>query len=558
MVAERGGVRYFELGPGNVHHLLLQPQTGSAINYLSDAAGAWHGHALFGQAGDLALDAAGNPYAAMRTAQRNNDPPVQIATNATGTWTAEDVIPYGTEGAGRATSTHIAFGPDGTLHVAWVIEQKWIYYRAKGPSGWGAVAEVDPAARPEQGTFGGMDLAVDAAGVPHFLVSGFMPNTLPDGVVEPPCTRGTYCLVDIVLDGAGDWSVTPLGIVAAAVRGAQRSPSGLSAILQSDTSISYAANTGSGWSLEPVASVNGYVASLDETPTGPVIFFSTSGQGNRRIDRGPSGWTFTELSTSNDAFALGAIDDAGNAHVAFSRARWYDLGGYLEDAFLMAPDDSAPQVGVPGAAPRVGTAIGATVPTVISWTALDDLSGVARYQLQQRTNGGAWVTLSSTLTARAAIRNLTPGTTTYQFRVRGWDRAGNASAWAEGPALRASRYEETSALVRYGGTWRRQASSGASGGATKYATARNASATFTVNGRAFAWVTPKGSSRGSAKVLVDGVWLATVNLYRSSTLPRVIAYSIQWPSTGTHTIKILLLGTSGHPRVDVDAFVVLR
>ena len=34
-----------------------------------------------------------------------------------------------------------------------------------------------------------------------------------------------------------------------------------------------------------------------------------------------------------------------------------------------------------------------------------------------------------------------------------------------------------------------------------------------------------------------------------------VAYN--WTSNGTHTIKIVCLGTSGQPRVDVDAFVRL-
>jgi hypothetical protein len=30
-----------------------------------------------------------------------------------------------------------------------------------------------------------------------------------------------------------------------------------------------------------------------------------------------------------------------------------------------------------------------------------------------------------------------------------------------------------------------------------------------------------------------------------------------WPTAGTHTIEIRALGSPGHPRVDIDAFVVL-
>lgn len=32
-------------------------------------------------------------------------------------------------------------------------------------------------------------------------------------------------------------------------------------------------------------------------------------------------------------------------------------------------------------------------------------------------------------------------------------------------------------------------------------------------------------------------------------------YQTSWPTSGSHTIKIKVLGTAGHPRVDMDAFL---
>jgi hypothetical protein len=31
-----------------------------------------------------------------------------------------------------------------------------------------------------------------------------------------------------------------------------------------------------------------------------------------------------------------------------------------------------------------------------------------------------------------------------------------------------------------------------------------------------------------------------------------------WLRSGTHTIKLVALGTAGHPRIDIDAFLVIR
>ena len=66
------------------------------------------------------------------------------------------------------------------------------------------------------------------------------------------------------------------------------------------------------------------------------------------------------------------------------------------------------------------------------------------------------------------------------------------------------------------------------------------------------------ASRGSFKVYVDGVLKAWVSTYSTTTKFRQVVYQYSWPTAGTHNIKIVVGGTLGHPRVDVDAFVVLR
>jgi hypothetical protein len=51
--------------------------------------------------------------------------------------------------------------------------------------------------------------------------------------------------------------------------------------------------------------------------------------------------------------------------------------------------------------------------------------------------------------------------------------------------------------------------------------------------------------------------MTTVSLYSASFSPRQVVYSVAWGSNGTHRIGILVLGTAGHPRIDVDAFIRL-
>lgn len=81
---------------------------------------------------------------------------------------------------------------------------------------------------------------------------------------------------------------------------------------------------------------------------------------------------------------------------------------------------------------------------------------------------------------------------------------------------------------------------------------------FSFTGRSVALVSPKGTSRGSVKVYVDGAYVSTVDLHRSSAISKVIVFSRSWSTKARHTVRLVVLGTSGHPRVDVDGFIVVR
>ena len=138
------------------------------------------------------------------------------------------------------------------------------------------------------------------------------------------------------------------------------------------------------------------------------------------------------------------------------------------------------------------------------------------------------------------------------------DRAGNFSGVMTGPAVKPVLYQETTSLATYGGTWSSANSTAASDGRLRYATRAGASVSFRFTGRAVAVVAPKGSTRGSAKVYVDGVYAGAISLYRSASVSRVIVFGKSWTVSGTHTVKLVVVGTAGRPRVDIDGFAILR
>ena len=65
-------------------------------------------------------------------------------------------------------------------------------------------------------------------------------------------------------------------------------------------------------------------------------------------------------------------------------------------------------------------------------------------------------------------------------------------------------------------------------------------------------------SRGSARVYVDGVLETTVSMYKSTGQSRQVRFVKSFGSVGTHALKVVVVGTPGHPRVDVDAFYVSK
>jgi len=58
-------------------------------------------------------------------------------------------------------------------------------------------------------------------------------------------------------------------------------------------------------------------------------------------------------------------------------------------------------------------------------------------------------------------------------------------------------------------------------------------------------------------VYVDGAYRHTIDLHAATYQARRLAFVQRWSANGSHTLRIVVVGTAGHPRVDVDAFVRL-
>jgi hypothetical protein len=82
-----------------------------------------------------------------------------------------------------------------------------------------------------------------------------------------------------------------------------------------------------------------------------------------------------------------------------------------------------------------------------------------------------------------------------------------------------------------------------------------AKASFAFSGRSIAFITDRADNRGSAHIYIDGQFQKTINL-QGAGVNRVVGFQKRFPSYENHIIDVVVVGTAGHPRVDVDAFLV--
>ena len=51
--------------------------------------------------------------------------------------------------------------------------------------------------------------------------------------------------------------------------------------------------------------------------------------------------------------------------------------------------------------------------------------------------------------------------------------------------------------------------------------------------------------------------LNRLNAYAATNAPRRVLFS-RAVTPGTHVVRVVALGTAGHPRIDLDAFLLVR
>jgi hypothetical protein len=256
-------------------------------------------------------------------------------------------------------------------------------------------------------------------------------------------------------------------------------------------------------------------------------------------------------ATAGTSIVVGGVVPTWKAHTASNVVE-------LKPGALNS-DHAAPSVSGVVDRPRAASVVGSAAPWTIGWTGKDTGgSGVARYEVARSLNGGGWTTVDVDVPSAAAAVTVIPGST-YRFRVRAVDHAGNVGGWSYGATFRVSAVQQSSTSVHYRGTWSTSMSASTWwGGSAKSSSSKGATASLTFSGRSIAWVGLKAANRGKAYVYVNGVLKATVDLRSTTTLTKRVVWSAAYSTSATRTVMVKVIGTSGRPRIDVDGFLIGR
>ncbi|MFJ4783008.1 peptidoglycan recognition protein [Streptomyces sp. NPDC088794] len=195
---------------------------------------------------------------------------------------------------------------------------------------------------------------------------------------------------------------------------------------------------------------------------------------------------------------------------------------------------------------RTGTVSTTAVPVTLGWKATDAQALKAVDLLTPATATFGPTTTTSSRTAKSGSASV--------WSMRATDFAGNTRT--SSPSFTPLILQETSATKT--GTWTSRSSTSYLGGKSYSSGSKNASLTWTFTGRSASWVVSRASTSGQAYVYVDGAKVATVDLKSATTSYRQAIWTKSWSASAKHTVKVVVVGTSGRPTITTDGLVYIK
>ncbi|GAB1694672.1 Ig-like domain-containing protein [Krasilnikovia sp. M28-CT-15] len=209
-------------------------------------------------------------------------------------------------------------------------------------------------------------------------------------------------------------------------------------------------------------------------------------------------------------------------------------------AEIVAPTVTAPTVQL-----RIGSAAGG-VPVTLAASAADP-SGICA--ITATANG---TLVGTAKAAKLSVSTVLPaGATPASVVVTATDCAGNVTTRTDPVSL--TSIAETAG--QFSGAWTSLTGTSYVGGAAVSASTAGAAVSATFTGTQVAWIGSKTPTSGAATIYLDGKVVTTVDTRATTTANGQVLWT-RATTPGTHTLKIVVVGTAGRPRVLVDGFAV--
>jgi hypothetical protein len=263
-------------------------------------------------------------------------------------------------------------------------------------------------------------------------------------------------------------------------------------------------------------------------------FFGTTLQKYRFVALPGTSWTDTGLVPGRTyTYTFSSIDRAGRESTAAKPTRSLNATGALPS---YADPTSNATAKLPFAV-RFGSGA-----STVKWT------------VDYRQNSGSWKPWLTNATGSSSRGFNGAAGQTYQFRVKGVDAFGNVTPTVAGVRT-VVPLNQTSAAISGGTT---VSSTSAWLGSYRRLTGTSSYARITLTGNRLQVIAWRCSGCGSFALYENGVRIATVSTYSSSTRVRSVVYTKYWSTNVVRTFTLKPLGTTGHPAVLLDGYAMRR
>ncbi|MGW5257009.1 N-acetylmuramoyl-L-alanine amidase [Streptomyces sp. NPDC004012] len=241
-----------------------------------------------------------------------------------------------------------------------------------------------------------------------------------------------------------------------------------------------------------------------------------------------------------------SISVASGSHTVQVRATHVRGSTTLSGSVTLVGDTTAPTFPTaPGVQVRTGTVNSTSVPVTVTWKAADN-AALAKVMATSPSSATFGPTVTSWSTSAK------PGASDL-FALKAYDVTGNTGGAS---VYRTPNITQETSTTRTG-TWTRKSSTSYLGGCSYSSSSAKASISWTFTGRSVAWIVSRASTSGQAYVYLDGSKVTTVDLKSSTTLYRQALWTKTWSSSAKHTLKIVVVGTSGRPTVTTDGIATI-